>query len=119
MSVPRSVTLPAVIGVWVVTGLVATYSCVMLPWFVDYCDFYQTRSAVQFGGVTKAFLRFHLIGVPLSLCIFGYGIRIIRSLETNAAHLAWYCSASLSLAAFWQTWALLAERSLYSLLFPA
>jgi hypothetical protein len=44
----------------------------MLPWFTDYCDFYQSGGAIQLAGITRAFLRFHLVGVPLGLAILGY-----------------------------------------------
>lgn len=120
MSVPRKVVVPVVIGVWVLTALVAIYICAMLPWFTDYCDFCQTQNggAFQLAGIATAFLRFHLIGVPLGLVILGYGVHLLRPAETNAAQLAWYASVSVSLAAVWQTVALLAERSLYELLFP-
>ncbi len=119
MSVPRKVALPVVIGVWVVTTLFAAYTLAMLPWFTDYCNFYQNSSAVQLAGITRAFLHFHLGGVPLGLAILGYGIRLLRPAETSAVHLLWYVSVSVSIAAVWMTWAMLAERSLYELLFPA
>lgn len=110
-----------VIGVWILTALVAIYTCAMLPWFKDYCDFYQTQSdgAVQLAGIATAFLRFHLIGVPVGLAILGYGVHLIRLTEASAPHLAWYMSVSVSLAAVWQTGVFLVERSLYVLLFPA
>ena len=119
MSAPRIVALPVVGGVGVVIALVATYTCAMLPWLTDYCEFYQRGNAVQLAGITRAFLRLHLIGVPLGLAILGYGVRLLWPAETSAAHLAWYASVSVSIAAVWQTWAMLVERSLYVLLFPA
>ena len=119
MPTSKTVVAPVVIGVWVVTALAATYTCAMLPWFTDYCEFYRSGSAVQLAGVTGAFLRCHLVGVPLGLAIVGYGVRLLRPAETSTAHLAWYASVSVSLVAVWQTWAMLAERSLYVLLFPA
>jgi hypothetical protein len=58
----------------------------MLPWFTDYCNHYQTSSggAIQLAGITRAFLRFHLVGVPLGLAILGYGIQLLRPGETSA-----------------------------------
>ena len=119
MSTSRKVALPVVIGVSVITVLVATYTCAMLPWFRDYCDYYQSSGAIRLAGVTSAFLRLHLVGLPLGLFIIGYGVRLLRPAETSAAHLAWYASVSVTLGALWQVWAMLAERSLYALLFPA
>jgi hypothetical protein len=118
MPSPRKVAPPVVIGVCAITVLVATYTCAMLPWFRDYCAYYQSSGAIRLAGVTRAFLRLHLVGVPLGLFVIGYGIRLLRPLQTSATHLAWYASVSVSLAAFWQVWAMLAERSLYVLLFP-
>lgn len=119
-QVSRKVVAPVVIGIWVLTALVALYVCAMLPWFTDYCDFYQTRGdgTYRLAGIATAFLRFHLIGVPLGLTILGCGVNLLRLKETNSAHLAWYVSVSVSLLAIYQTSALLAERSLYELLFP-
>jgi len=119
MPTPRKVALPVVIGVCVITVLVATYTCAMLPWFRDYCDYYQSSGTIRLAGIARAFLSLHLVGVPFGLFIIGYGVRLLRPAETSAAHLAWYASVSVGFAAFWQVWAMLAERSLYALLFPA
>ena len=119
MSIPRKIAVPVVTAVCVITTLAAIYTCAMLPWLTDCCDFYQSGNATQLAGITRAFLRFHLVGVPLGLVILGYGVRLLRPPETSAANLAWYASVSVTVVAVWQTWAMLAERSLYVLLFPA
>jgi len=120
MSDARKVAAPLVASIWVIVALVAIYSYAMLPWFMDYCDFYSRRSgSLQLAGITSAFERFHLAGIPVGLAILGYGVRLLRKSELSVSHLAWYISVSVSAAAVWQTWAMLAERSLYELLFPA
>src|ERR1035437_5096703 len=120
MLSPRKVVLPVVVGVWIVTTVAAAYTWAMVQQFTVYCDFFLAGAsrAMQLPGITGAYLRFHLARVPIGLAIFGYGFCLLRRSETSAAHLAWYASVSVSLAAVWQAWAMLAERFLYLLLLP-
>jgi hypothetical protein len=121
MSDARKVAVPLILAVWVVIALVALYSFAILPWFIDYCDFYSRSlgGSFQLAVLPRAFARFHLAGIPLGLAIFGYGFRLLVKSDLNASHPAWYISVTVSVAAGWQMWAMLAERSLYELLFPA
>jgi hypothetical protein len=124
-TIPRSLALPVVCCVWVISLLVAGYTCTMLPWFRDYYGFYLEKGADAFrgsafapAGIATLFLRGHLIGVPLCLVILGYGARLLKSAAVGAAHVAWYATASVSLSAIWFVWVLAIQRSFYELLFP-
>jgi hypothetical protein len=112
MLAPRNVILPVVVGVWVITALVATYTWLLVQGISITLNFFQAGRdiTIPLAGVTSAFLRFHLLGVALVLVIVGCGVRLLCQSEASAAHLAWYASLSVSLAAFWQTWAMLADR---------
>ena len=111
MLAPRNVILPVVVGVWIVTALAATYTWVLVQGISITLNFFQAGSdrTIPIAGITTAFLRFHLLGAVLGLAIVGYGVCLLRLAEASAAHLAWYASLSVSLVAFWQTWAMLAE----------
>jgi hypothetical protein len=124
--IPRSVTLPVVVGVWFITLLVTFYTCSMLPWFRDYYEYYLTRGADGFeyspfgpAGLATIFHRSYLVGIPLCLAVLGYGVRLLRPAQLAAAHVAWYAAFSFCLAALWLVWVLLVERGFYELLFPA
>ena len=119
MTAPRPIIVPVIAGVWVLLALTAAYTCAMFPQFAQYSDYYQSGGAIQPAGIATAFVRFHLVGVPLGLAILGYGLRLLLRAETSAAHLAWYASLSVSLVAVWQLWAWLAERSINVLSLPA
>jgi len=100
--------------------LVAGYTCAVLPWFLDYYAFYQQHTkGIEFGAAIKLFHRCYPVGVPIGLCVIGYGVQLLRCAERRAEHVAWYVVLSLSLAAFWFVWTLIVERSFYGLLFPA
>jgi hypothetical protein len=118
-TIPRRVVLPVVTGVCLVTLLVAAYTFAMLPWFTDYYDFYQNSSrGFEHAAISRAFHLCYPAGGPLVLGILGCGGWLLRSPEVGAAWLAWYASASVSLALAWLTWVLLVERTFYGLLFP-
>ena len=93
----------------------------MLPWFLDYYDYFQEQAhnSIQYGTVAEVFHGYYLVGVPVGLGIIGYGVQLLRCAERRAEHVAWYAVLSVSLAASWFVWTLLAERTLYALLFPA
>jgi hypothetical protein len=119
-TISRKVVLPVVTGVWFVTMLVAVYTFAMLPWFFEYYDFYQDSTrGFEHAAISVAFHRWYPAGVPLVLGILGCGGWLLRAPETGAARLAWYASASLSLALAWLVWVVLVERTFYGLLFPA
>jgi hypothetical protein len=119
-TISRKVVLPIVTGVCLVTLLVGVYTLAMLPWFTDYYDFYQnSMRGFEHAAIAKASHLCYPAGGPLVLCILGCGGWLLRSPEVSAARLAWYASASVSLALAWLTWILLVERTFYGLLFPA
>jgi len=120
MLAPRKVIVPVVVGVWVVTALTAIYTWVLVQGIGITLNFREAGddSTIPLAGVTSSFLRFHLLGVVLGLAIVGYGVRLLRQAEADAAHLAWYASLSVSLAAFWQTWAMLADTCFNALFHP-
>jgi len=120
MLAPRKIVLPVVVGVWVITALAATYTWVLVQGISITLNFRQAEddSTIPLAGVTSSFLRFHLLGVALVLAIVGYGVRLLRLAEADVAQLAWYASLSVSLAAFWQTWAMLADSCFNALFHP-
>jgi flagellar biosynthesis protein FlhB len=120
MLAPRKIVLPVVAGVWIVTTLAAIYTWVLVQGISISLDFLQPEngSAIPLAGITRVFLRFHLVGVVPALVIFGYGVRLVRPTEASVAHLAWYASLSVSLVAFWQTCAMLADRCYIASFFP-
>ena len=121
LIIQRKVVLPVVCGVWITTLSVAGYTWAMLPWFLHYYDYFQgqANNSIDYGTVTDLFHGCYLVGVPFALCIIGYGVQLLRCAERRADHVAWYAVLSLSLAVSWFVWTLLAERTLYALLFPA
>ena len=125
MTVPRNITLPVVLAVWIIAALVAGYIYSALPWFKDYYEYYLTRGADGFvgspfahAGVATIFRKCYLLGLPLFVAVVGYGGRLVQLSAVGAAHLAWYVSLSLALAAIWLMWMLTIERGFYELLFP-
>ncbi|MCX6927566.1 MAG: hypothetical protein NT154_30815 [Verrucomicrobia bacterium] len=119
-TITRKATLPIVLGIAVVTLLVAGYTYAILPWFVHYFDYYSdSPNSFVFPASTRFFRQYYLGGVPLGLCVIGYGVLLLRRAERRLEHVLWYAVLSVGLAASWFIWALLAERSFYELLFPA
>jgi hypothetical protein len=121
LTIRRKVTLPVVCGVWITTLLVVGYTWAMLPWFLDYYDYFQqqTNNSLDYGAAIELFHGYHLAGVPVALCVLGYGVHLLWAVERRIEHVLWYAALSISLAASWLVWALLVERSFYELLFPA
>ena len=117
-TISRKTTLPIVCGVAALTLLVAGYTCAILPWFLDYFDYY-TSDNFAFPSGLELFRRYYLGGIPLGLCVLGYGLHLLRPPERRLDHVLWYAALSVSLAASWFVWALLVERCFYTLLFPA
>src|SRR5688500_13504244 len=100
VSLPRKVVAPVVIVVWVITALVAGYTCAVLSWLFGYRPYLGT------SGIFEWFVRSHSVSVPLGLAVVGFGIRLLCLSETSVVHLAWYSSVGISLAAAWLTWVL-------------
>ena len=121
LTISRKVTLPVVCGVWIITLLIAGYTSAMLPSFLDYYDHFQRQAnnSIDYGTVTEMFHGYYLVGVPVGLCVIGYGAQLLRGAERSAAHVAWYAVLSMSMAMSWFVWTLLAQQTLYDLLFPA
>jgi hypothetical protein len=119
-TISRKAIAPVICGVAAVTLLAAGYTCAILPWFLDYFDYYTgTPNNVAFPFSTRLFRQFYMGGVPIGLCVLGYGVHLLRPAERRLEHVLWYAALSLSLAALWLAWTLLAERSFYELFFPA
>jgi hypothetical protein len=121
LNIPRKATLPIVCGIWIMTLLVSVHTFAVLPWFLDYYDFYQQSggTSMQYPAAVTLFHRCYLIGVPVGLSIIGYGVHLLRASERRVDHIAWFVTASAGLVATWFLWVLLVERSFHELLFPA
>ena len=87
-TVSRKATLPIVCGVWIITLLVAGYTCAILPWFLDYYDFYQQSGGggMQYPVAVTFFHRSYLLGLPVGLSIIGYGVHLLRPTERRVEH---------------------------------
>lgn len=119
-TISRRATIPVVCGVGALMLLVAGHTCVILPWFEDYFDYYAgAPNGFAFPASTWFFRHYHLAGVPIGLGVLGYGVHLLRLPERRIEHVLWYAAVSGSLVVTWLMWTLLVERSLYELLFPA
>jgi hypothetical protein len=119
-TISRRATTPVVCSVAALTLLVAGYTCAILPWFLDYFDYYAgTPNNFAMPFSTRLFRECYMGGLPLGLCVIGYGVHLLRTPERRLEHVLWYAALAVSLAALWLVWTLLAERSFYELLFPA
>ena len=119
-TISRRAIVPVVCGVAALVLLVAGYTCAILPWFLNYFDYYtDAPNGFAFPASTRIFGAYHLGGVPIGLAVIGYGAYLLRPAERRVDHVLWYAGMSLSLAVAWLLWTMLVVRRLYELLFPA